>query len=516
MKLDILGPETVEVGQRVDYTLKYKNNGEITLTQAKLTFEYPEESLIEGEKRRLEKSLDDIYPGEEETLTFSGRILGRENELKVAKAWLEFQPKNLKARYEVSTSQTAAIKFSPLTLDLDLPTRVEADKDFSFSLNYFSNIDYPLSQLRVKIEYPAGFEFVGSTPAALEKNEWSVAILNKAQGGRVNVSGRLKGDVGDQKTFRATLGLWQEGKFVLLKEATKAAEIIKPTIYLSQLVNGSADYSASPGDSLHYEVFFKNIGGSVFENLFLVVGLDGNFFDLNSLRAPEASNYHQGDRSLVWDWKKNPQLRFLGEGEEGRVEFWINLKKELGPGEPQTQNLVLKDSLSLSPAREEFSVKVNSKMILASKVYFSEGVFGQSGPWPPQAGQGTTFTVTWELKNFYNNLRNVKVKAVLPPTVSLTGQLLPRESHFLFDSQSREIVWEVGEVDAGSTGPNLSFQVQLQPSSSQVGSAAEIIGPAKAFGDDIWTQETLTAEAEGLNSNSLSDTNFIRGQGIVQ
>ncbi|MDP2926576.1 MAG: hypothetical protein Q8N65_00315 [bacterium] len=516
LKLDILGPDTVEVGQKVDYTLKYKNNGEITLTNAKLTFEYPEESLVEEGKRRFEKSLNDIYPGEERTMTLSARILGQENELKIAKAWLEFQPKNLKARYEVATSMTSVIKFSPLTFDLDLSSRVETDKDFSFSLNYFSNIDYPLSQLRVKIEYPPGFEFVNSTPQALEKNEWLVANLNKAQGGRIKVSGRIKGDVGEQKVFKASLGLWQEGNFVLLKEATKGVEIIKPTIYLSQLVNSSPDYSASAGDSLHYEIFFKNIGGSSFENLFLVVGLDGNFFDLNSLRAPETTNYHQGDNSLIWDWKKNPQLRFLGEGEEGKAEFWINLKDELPTTEANNKNLVLKDSVSLSPAREEFTVKVNSKLVLEQKGYFSEGTFNNSGSYPPKVDQRTTFTAVWGLKNFYNDLRNVKIKAVLPSGASLTGQLLPRESNFLFDSQSREIVWEVGEVSAGSTGPSLSFQVALTPNSSQIGSPAEIVGLATVFGDDSWTQETITGAAPSLNTNSLSDANFIRGQGIVQ
>jgi len=516
LKLDILGPDTVEVGQKVDYTLKYKNNGEITLTNAKLTFEYPEESLVEEGKRRFEKSLNDIYPGEEKTMTLSARILGQENELKIAKAWLEFQPKNLKARYEVLTSMTSVIKFSPLTFDLDLSSRVETDKDFSFSLNYFSNIDYPLSQLRVKIEYPPGFEFVDSTPQALEKNEWLVASLNKAQGGRIKVSGRIKGDVGEQKVFKANLGLWQEGNFVLLKEATKGVEIIKPTIYLSQLVNSSPDYSASAGDSLHYEIFFKNIGGSSFENLFLVVGLDGNFFDLNSLRAPETTNYHQGDNSLIWDWKKNPQLRFLGEGEEGKAEFWINLKDELPITEANNKNLVLKDSVSLSPAREEFTVKVNSKLVLEQKGYFSEGTFNNSGFYPPKIDQRTTFTAVWGLKNFYNDLRNVKIKAVLPLGTSLTGQLLPRESNFLFDSQSREIVWEIGEVSAGSTGPSLSFQVALTPNSSQIGSPAEIVGLVTVFGDDAWTQETITGTAPSLDTNSLSDANFIRGQGIVQ
>ncbi|PIR58257.1 MAG: hypothetical protein COU70_01870 [Parcubacteria group bacterium CG10_big_fil_rev_8_21_14_0_10_35_15] len=520
LKLEILGSDTTEVGQKMDYVLKYKNNGKISLTNIKLTFEFPENSLIEDNKIRIEQKLDDIYPGEEKTITFSGRVLGQENELKKAKAWLEFQPKNLKAKYQVSTTQTTVIKFSPLTFELDLPSKIETEKDFSFSLNYFSNIDYPLSQLRVKIDYPSGFEFSDSSPKALENNEWQVPILNKAEGGRIRIFGKINGDIGEQKVFKASFGMWTEGNFVMLKEATKGAEIIKPTIYLSQLVNGSSDYSANPGDFLHYEVFFKNIGSSPFENLFLAIDLNSSLFDLTTLKSLNAE-YHQGDSSMIWDWKKNPQLKFLDENEEGKVEFWINLKEDLPVIKPKDKNLVLKDSISLFPAKEEFSIKVSSKIDLDQQAFFTSDSFPSSGSLPLRVGLPTAFTINWKLKNFYNDLRNVKVRATLPAWVSLTGQLLPRDSSFLFDSQSREIIWEVGEVMAGQGGngsdsANLSFQISLVPNSSQLGQMPEIISMARVFGDDTWTQNEIESETKTINTGALSDQGFNSTQGIVQ
>ena len=520
LKLEILGSDTTEVGQKMDYVLKYKNNGKISLTNIKLTFEFPENSLIEDNKIRIEQKLDDIYPGEEKTITFSGRVLGQENELKKAKAWLEFQPKNLKAKYQVSTTQTTVIKFSPLTFELDLPSKIETEKDFSFSLNYFSNIDYPLSQLRVKIDYPSGFEFSDSSPKALENNEWQVPILNKAEGGRIRIFGKINGDIGEQKVFKASFGMWTEGNFVMLKEATKGAEIIKPTIYLSQLVNGSSDYSANPGDFLHYEVFFKNIGSSPFENLFLAIDLNSSLFDLTTLKSLNAE-YHQGDSSMIWDWKKNPQLKFLDENEEGKVEFWINLKEDLPVIKPKDKNLVLKDSISLFPVKEEFSIKVSSKIDLDQQAFFTSDSFPSSGSLPLRVGLPTAFTINWKLKNFYNDLRNVKVRATLPAWVSLTGQLLPRDSSFLFDSQSREIIWEIGEVMAGqgvngSDSANLSFQISLVPNSSQLGQMPEIISMARVFGDDTWTKNAIESETKTINTGALSDQGFNSTQGIVQ
>ncbi|GAH31413.1 unnamed protein product, partial [marine sediment metagenome] len=193
-------------------------------------------------------------------LRIRARLLGKEGEAKIAKATLSYRPKNLKARYESITTFTTVIKSVPLNFEFDLPSQTESGKELKFRLNYFSNIDYPLSNLRCKIEYPLGFEFIESTPPSLEKIEWEVPPLNKAEGGRIEIVGRLRGEVGEQKIFQAELNIWQEGEFILLKKAVKGVEIIKPALYITQQINGNPEYIANPGDSLHYEIFFKNIG----------------------------------------------------------------------------------------------------------------------------------------------------------------------------------------------------------------------------------------------------------------
>ena len=103
----------------------------------------------------------------------------------------------------------------------------------------------------MKIEYPSGFEFIASQPQALEKTEWDLPILNKAEGGRIEIRGKLTGEIKEQKIFRATLGIWQSGEFILLKEAVRGVEILKSSLSIFQQVNGFSQYVANPGDSLH-------------------------------------------------------------------------------------------------------------------------------------------------------------------------------------------------------------------------------------------------------------------------
>lgn len=537
LKLEIIGPEKAEAGDEVEYTVKYKNNGNVRLEQAKLIFEYPQNSLPLNEQSVwVEKKLDDIYPGEERTLEFSGIILGKEQELKTARALLTYQPKNLNAFYDSETTFTTLIDFVPLTFEFDFPTKIEPDKNFYFRINYFSNINYPLSDLRCVIEYPSNFEFVSASPQPLDKTEWEIGILNKTEGGRIEVAGKISGTAGDQKIFRARLGVWQKGEFVLLKEIAKGLEIIKPSLYISQMINGNSQYTANAGELLRYEVFFKNIGQQPLTNLFLIMKLEGDVLDFESLRS-NTGEFKSGDNSIIWDWKKIPQLQFLDAQQEGFVEFWIKVKEDWPISETKGKNPNIINRVFLSQVEEEFITKVNSKIEIVQKGYFNnaahlpsemgeprpeEGreVFDNSGPLPPRVGESTTYAIIWQVKNFFNNMKNVKVKTVLPNQVKMTGEIFPKEGKITFDSQSREIVWEVGEVEAGAginkPGPNIAFQISFVPNPQQKGNIATLISETTITGDDAFTETVLTNKAGVIDTTLPDDETVSQEGGIVQ
>lgn len=513
LKLEILGPDKTALYQEIEYLIKYKNNGDIRLEEPELIFEYPENSLPIGVKEQRvilgpEQLGGAVYPGQEQQFSFKVRLAGQEGEGKVAKARLSYRPKNLKARYESVTSFTTIISQVPLTFEFDLSSRTEAEREIRFRLNYFSNVDYPLSDLRIKIEYPSDFEFLESRPRALEKTEWNIGLLNKASGGRIEVSGKLGGEIGEQKIFRAQLGLWQEGKFILLKEASRGVEIVRPSLYILQQINGNPQYLASPGDLLHYEIFFKNIGEKPQTNLFLVARLESKALDFQTLKSDQGK-FGPGDNSIVFDWQRVPQLQFLDSQEEGKVEFWIELKKEWEFSGSQDKNPIIINKVSLSQIREEFVTKINSKLEISQKGYFQDEVFGNSGPLPPQVGETTTYTIFWQIKNFYNDIKNARVKATLPPEVQLTGKIFPETeaSKFAFDSQSREIVWEIGDLAAGqgilTPAPNIAFQIALTPTENQSGQILTIINAARIQAEDQFTQATLEAIAPGINTASI-------------
>lgn len=521
LRLEVLGPSEITLGEEVEYIVRYKNNGNFRLDNPELIFEPPEyaikdEEIFDRQVLGPDQLGQAIYPKEERNFSFKVRLLGKEGEVKIAKAFLSYQPKDLNARYESESSFSSQIKSVPITLDFDLPSRVEADKDFIFRLNYFSNTDYLLTNLRAQIDYPTGFEFIESTPRSLEETEWKIPILNKSEGGRIEIEGNLSGKVGEAEIFKAKLGIWKEGEFILLKEITKGIEVAKLSLYLRQEINGNPRYAALPGDWLHYKIYFKNIGEEDLNNLSIINQLEGEAFDFQSIQSDLGKQL--GDSSVVFDWTRVSKLQYLAPTEEGEVNFFIKVKDELG----NVKNPTLRNKVFIGQIKEEFVTKITSKLEIAQKGYFEDEVFGNSGPVPPGVGQTTTYTIMWQVKNYYSDVRNAKVKAILPKNVELTGEIFPEEevSKFSFDSESKEIVWAAGDLERGtgvSKDPlTIAFQIAFTPDDSQRIQILNIINEARITGEDSWTESTIQGSAPGVNTTLPDDPTVTNEMGIIR
>ena len=522
LKLEILGPDEVTIGKEVEFIVKYKNNGNFRLEEPELIFEPPENSLKDSQiaKREIlkqEKLGAAIYPGEENSFSFKVRIFGKEGETKVARATMSFRPKNLKAKYSVSTSFLTQIKSVPITFEFDLSSKIETAKEFSFKLDYFSNLDFPLTNLRIQVEYPKSFEFFSSNPQSMEKTEWEIPLLNKAEGGRIEIRGKILGEIGKVEMFKARLGILKENQFIVLKEIEKAVEIVKPSIFLRQEINGNPEYVAAPGEWLHYTIYFKNIGDEEMKNLFLISKLEGEAFDFQTIKS-DLGECKPGDNSVIFDWRRVPKLQYLAPREEGKVDFWIKLKEDLG----NIQNPILKNKVFILQMKEEFLTKISSKIEVSQKGFYYDEVFGNSGPIPPKVGEVTTYTILWQVKNYYSDVKNVKVRAEIPEYVSLTGKIFPEEmaSKFSFDPESREIVWSLGDLERGKgvfTPPlSIAFQISFLPTSSQKGQTPKIIGEIKISGEDSWTGKILEATSTSIDTTLPDDPQIKPEMGIVQ
>lgn len=508
LKLEIVAPVNVNVGEEIEYLVKIKNNGEVRLEEPRLIFEFPPNSFPSDNDFLLRRTIDEshigssLYPGEEKIFKFKARLFGHEGETKEAKANMSYRPKNLRAKYVSKTTFASVLNFVPLTFEFDIPSFIETGTSFKFSLNYFSSIDFPISDARIKIKYPNNFAFETSNPKEISSGEWVIPVMNKGEGGRVVVYGKLNGEMNQEKIFQAEFGMWIGGDYVILKKTLKKIIIAEPSIYIDQTINGSKDYIVSAGDILHYNIIFRNIGDQPFQNLFLVVNLKGDILDFSTIKS-EQGEYGPGDNSIIWDSRKVSFLKFLDVGEEGEVDFWIHVKKDFSP---KIKNPSIESEIKIGQAKKQFITKAKSGAELNQMAFYNDEIFQSRGPVPLQPGQSSYLTVVWKLSNYNNPLKDVKVRALLSQDAKPTGQVNPQK--LTFDPLTKELMWEIGDLapGAGKEEPlQIAFQINVVPSINQSGQFMVLIDQVRITALDEWTGKELIIPFSSLTTEIFGE-----------
>lgn len=225
LDLHLSGPSEAGMGAEITYTVTYKNTGNFVLEQPKLTFELPENSLTEDSKTRIVTKIKDLNPGESDSISFKARLLGKEKDVKIARAAFSYAPHNLSVRYESDASFVTIIKTVDMDLSFDLPPSVAQNQPLVFNVKYLSSIDYPLENLSIKLEAMPGFTITSAEPTSLDNIEWKLDTLQKGTGGTLKITGTVAPDAPATMTFSARLGMRVSGMFIVLKTMSQEVQV---------------------------------------------------------------------------------------------------------------------------------------------------------------------------------------------------------------------------------------------------------------------------------------------------
>ena len=509
LRVEIRGPEEVEVGEIVEYSIIYRNNSDIRLEDVFVDFEYPsasvpveerEDDLVEErETFRRRKELADLNPGQEEVINFKARIFGMEGDSVEARAWFNYSPQNLSAQYETERTHTGTITDVPISFEFDLPDQKEANEEFPFRIRYLSRLDDYIENLGIRLDYPSGFEFLRSTPRGLEDDEWERDRLDAGDGAIIEVFGKLEGDPGDIKGFKGELGVWKFDRFITLKEIEGEILIPQPNLFVDVVINDDSDYVASPGEDLLYDIYFKNIGDEVLEDLFLTVDLDSEIIEMSEVE-PMGGRFQQEAGSIIWSHSSFSELRRLRPDEEDKLSFWAQVKDSDLPYNPE-----IRSSISLGQVREESRAKVNTEMKLKQSLIVENDPFNSEGPFPLELNKPSNYTINWKIDNYYNDLEDVEIVADVPEDVGVVDKEFD-EGELSFDSESGEITWSLEVVERGAgvslPSPEASFQLEIIPTTS-ADEDTNLLGEVKMTGTDKWTESRLSFELDSITQESM-------------
>lgn len=533
VSLRIEAAERVVSGEEINYLVKYQNQTRLDLTEIKLVFHYPSDSIpLETENLVQTIDLPDLRAGQTKQIELPVRIIGLQNEIKKAWAELNYQPKGISSFFTNQAEFSTTIISVPLILDFDLPARLVSGQSFDFSLKYLNQADVSFNKLQVRINYPSNFTFQSAEPQPLKEDRiWSLGNLMAREEGKIFIRGLIQGEEEESKSFEAQLGLFEEDKFTPMAETVSALQISLSPLSISQTVNRATDYIAQAGQSLTYLIDYKNTTNVGIRNVIITSKLEGRALDLTSLKLKEGS-FDGESQTITWKASNLPALEFLGPHQQGQVTFSVKLKDPLPITNYTDKNFKITNTVKIDSSEAPLSLrdiqitgqsqsisKVASQLTIQAKGYYNDDLIPNSGPIPPKVGQATSYTIKWRLINTANDLNQVKVEAYLPPHVQWKNKISPSNADLDYNSQTGRLIWQVGDLPA-ATGillpvRQVAFQIAITPGLAHLGNLVELIGQTEAIAHDAFTDLNIESVSRIIDTNLPDDPNIERKDGIV-
>src|SRR3989338_6727028 len=306
----------------------------------------------------------------------------------------------------------------------------------------------------MKMKYPPGFRFNGAEPSPSKgDNVWTLGDIGPSQKSDITVEGTIEGENSEERTFTAAVGTMGDDQRSVSVTKGSYRSYDNKAVWNSASLKDLA--SIAPGSSGKAQLGF-------------------------SLKNP-LPIYKQGDN----DFNVSEEARIIGFGTSDEFE-----------------NKQIEDS-----AKKE--IKIGSIIQAVGKTLHYSGPFQNSGEVPPKIGAETTYTIVWSLANNANDLAEAKITASLPPYVSKESSVSPEDSDLRFDEKNATLIWNVGDVPAGTgiimPAQEVSFQISFSPSLTQTGETPVLVNSAKVEARDSFTYENISAEIPALTVKLSGD-----------
>ncbi len=545
LDIAVNGPISIAGGTPFSFGVAVTNGNNVKLTTVDLEVDFPTGSVdptnTTSEQKTYETLMDDINPGGVTQRTVNADLYGQENSTKEIVVKVFYQVPGSNATFEKDKAYDVLISSSPLNLSVTSFSQVTAGQKFDMTVNLTSNSQSTIKDVLLNVVYPFGYSFVSSDQAPLaDKATWNVGDIQPGQSKTITMSGILQGQDQDSRIFHFIAGASESGSpSVIGTEYTDASEAVtlqKPFITAALSfgqgdVSGSGDYISQFGKPITATIsWFNNLPDAVSDAEIHLV-FSGNAYDKGSVLA-NGGFYDSSNDEITWDKTNTPALESIPAGGSGSVVFSFTPQDTGTPAVPvsdpsvglsisidgqRTSESNVPQSLTESVSR---SVKISSSVALSAEALYTDGPFSNSGPFPPKAEATTTYTIVWTIGNSSNTVSGASISSTLPENVTWLGFVSPQSENVQYDTGSRTVTWNAGTLAAylgqnGQTPRQVSFQVALHPSVTDVNQAPTLLNPSALSATDNFTGATVYSSWGALTTRVSTDPGFQSGDDLV-
>lgn len=509
IQLGINGPANVQSAEKAVFTFTYANKNWSALKDAVLVLSYPETFALEPKagaaisRSQAEIRLGEIGARAEGVWDFAGTFSGFQGDLAYLKASLRYIPSGLSSSFTKETQLSVQVAATPLGLEIAAPQEMSSGQEIAYVIDYRNDDDRSYSDIRLQMEYPAEFRYLSAIPQASEGDSiWYLGTLSPGQSGKITIRGTLSGSQNDNKKVRALLGrLEKGGNFLVQNEREGLTRINTSPLVISQSVNGLANVTVNAGDTLNYQIIFRNEGSVGLRDAIITLELDSPYLDYSQLSL-QSGTYDQNRKMIIWKASDLPALAKIEPGAQGKVSFFIPVLRTFALNTNEKNIFVRSvakiDSVDLpTPIGQNkiigsntLLVKLNSLVIPTLRAFYNDQVFPNSGPLPPVVGRETTYTIHVRVTNTPNDVTRARLTLALPASVDYKGKLSPVDESVLWNERAGELIWDMGVLAPGKDR-ELVFRAGITPGPNDIGKAVVLVNGGTFIGLDTYTKEEI-------------------------
>lgn len=534
----ITGEEGIKSGEKTVYKIKIENKNKVDLEDASLRVNYSEELtpqenslFVKKEYNCVEVQIGKINANSNKKYEVVFDVFGAEDKQVFVEGTISYQPSNFNSFFEMKGQTSSIINSSVLDLALVSTQEVASGELMDVRVVVENKSENSFKKMNLKLDYPEGFDFKEGNPAPdVENNTWLIEAMGPRERKEIVIHGVVVGMPSMDKRFSAILSEKQEGgKFIKHAVAEETTRITNSRIQVELLMDKSNQFKPVNADQvLKFKIRFKNTSDEPLRDLVLVEKIASPVIDKGSFVMTKG--YYDGDKEqIIWKAGDVSKLKVLNPNEEGEVDFICRVKEKFPIESEQDKNFVIKtqteiESLDIdSPlgqnkkiSSEEFSIKVNSKLVFNITGSYSDGEITNQGPFPPELGQETTLTLRFNLLNTSNELRDVVLTAPFPSGIKWKNNFQPNMTGVEFNERTNELIWKVGAMEVGSgfitPVKNLAFQIGMTPSENhiQIGLYSfRLLNSVKVTAFDTFTNQNIeihpVGSGKGFKVSQLTD-----------
>lgn len=527
----VQGPTTIASGDSVPLAITITNANAVAVQNATLEIEFPsstrDASDVLKPYSRYSEELGILESGAQSTRSVKAALFGGAGQTVTLPISVSYSAAGSNAVFVKKATYAVTISTTPLSVTVDTIAEAVSGQTMTLALAVRSNANVPLENVVLNSLLPFGF-LVKSSSLPLLNSSFLIGKLEPGASKEITLTGTLTGQEREQRLFRFTVGTAKsaQDQALAVPYMTQDASvtIVAPFIHTTLALNSDTAPNSvmKAGTVQNVSVAYTNTLPTNVTNATVSVSISGAAVDYNSIKTSNGF-YRSSDHTIVFSRDTDPALALLVPNASGSGTFTFStLPASALPPSPSITFTTSVSGTRTGQANvpEQVSssattvAKVATAVVFSAASLHSSGPFGTSGPIPPRAGQMTTYTVQWNARALGTALAGGVVKATLPSYVSYTG-VSTDTSKFSYDTSSRTVTWNVGDLPAGATASG-AFQVSLTPSTSQKGAAPTLTSPASFSGYDRFAGVQITNAADAVTTETKGDPGYIPANGTVQ